>query len=82
MREAREALAKQLQELDPDLLVELTVGLRGPAGENAAWTDSWSDRFNDDGRFEDLWINLSGEPELLSDRTFERPGEFGSSTSP
>jgi len=66
MREARESLSRQLQELDPDLLVELTVGLRGPGRREADWHDSWRDAFNDNGHFEDLWIDLSSLPEARS----------------
>jgi hypothetical protein len=64
---AREALAKQIAEIDPDLLVELTVGVKSRAeSPEASWTDSWGDRFVDNGKFSDLWINLSGARGAIS----------------
>jgi hypothetical protein len=59
--EVRAALAQRIAEIDPELLVELNVGIRSrttPA--EASWTDSWVDRFLDNGKFSDMWINLSG----------------------
>jgi hypothetical protein len=60
VEEARQLLEQRLAEIDPALLVELTVGLRNPPGSDASWTDSWTDRFLDNGKFSDMWINLSG----------------------
>lgn len=60
VEEARQTLERKLADLDPDLLVELTVGLRNRAIADAGWTDSWVDRFLDNGKFSDMWINLTG----------------------
>ena len=59
--EVRAALTKQVAQIDPDLVVELTLRVRpGFERADASWTDSWHDSFTDDGKFHDVWINLSG----------------------
>jgi hypothetical protein len=68
--EARALLARRIAEIDPDLIAELTVGIRSRERDDASWTDSWADRFNDNGKFDDQWINLSG----LRDTIVEREG--------
>lgn len=73
VEEARALLERRLADLDPDLLVELTVGLRTPPTAEAGWTDSWTDRFLDNGKFSDMWINLTGDREryrLAEDERF------------
>jgi hypothetical protein len=79
--DVRAALAKRVAQIDPNLLVELSVGIRSrPGSADASWTDSWHDVFSDNGKFDDMWINLSGlrgpeeEQENEAAAELERPG--------
>jgi hypothetical protein len=64
--ETRAALESRIAAIDPSLLLELTVGIRSLV-DDASWTDSWGDRFSDNGRFDDQWINLSGDQSELTE---------------
>jgi hypothetical protein len=81
--EVRAVLAKRVAEIDPDLLVDLTVGVRSrttPA--EASWTDSWVDRFRDNGKFTDMWINLSGLRDREGEVASGRPPALEGSSGP
>jgi hypothetical protein len=59
--EARLVIENRLANLDPQLLVELSVGLRSRSVADAGWNDSFIDRFLDSGgKFGDVFINLHG----------------------
>jgi len=72
----RRDIIARLSGIDPGLLVQLTIGLGRGDRPEATWTDSWADRFIDNGKFSDLWINLSGAQELRN-RPLELPMSRG-----
>src|SRR4051794_33029515 len=56
--EARAALQKRLQEIDPKLLADITIGFRRPGEPQDGWEDIFHDSFHDGDHFDDVFIDL------------------------
>jgi hypothetical protein len=78
--QARAGLEKRLQEIDPELLADITIGLRRPAdAAKDAWEDIFHDSFHDGDHFDDVFIDLisdieEGDRGVLRGRPADSPG--------